>query len=418
MEEPIRGVESKGITPAAHCNSTRLARHVSGGGTSAGACLRIWCLCFAVLGWLALSGCSQYAPPEFELNTDGRPPDAVSPAQREAIQETLINLFGTPDEPKVPRGVDLDIEKLRRAAGPVGRDFDRVERGLYRKHCVSCHGISGDGAGPIAGVLNPYPRDFRWGIFKYTSTVLGAKPIEADLERTLRRGLPGTAMPSFMALPEEDIGALVEYVKYLSIRGETERYLLETVVDENEPLPLDTRLVMDQGVLAAADSWELPERDPDTFVIEPERPRYSEEELAAAIERGRELYLEKRSQCVTCHGAEGRGDGSETELYDVWNEPKVGITPEQTRELARYFELPLQRLQPRDFHEGIFHGGGRPEDLYLRIYIGIKGTPMPGAGEAPGVPGVLEPEEIWDIVYYILSLSENRVMRASGPDEF
>ena len=29
---------------------------------------------------------------------------------------------------------------------------------LYREHCAHCHGISGDGVGPTAVFLNPYPR--------------------------------------------------------------------------------------------------------------------------------------------------------------------------------------------------------------------------------------------------------------------
>ncbi len=79
-----------------------------------------------------------------------------------------------------------------------------------------------------------YPRDFRDGLFKYTSTSGGGKPLWNDLERIVRRGIPGTSMPAFSQLPDKEIGALVDYVRYLNLRGQTELLLLQWVVDEDE----------------------------------------------------------------------------------------------------------------------------------------------------------------------------------------
>jgi hypothetical protein len=92
-------------------------------------------------------------------------------------------------------------------------------------------------------------------------------------------------------------------------------------------------------------------------------------------------------------------------LYDDWNRPKIGVTDEQTAKLAQWYELPPQELIPRNFHKGVFRGGRRPLDLYWRIAVGIKGTPMPATGASPGVPGPLSDEEIWDLVNYIRHLA-------------
>ena len=104
-------------------------------------------------------------------------------SQLTEVDELLTASFGTPDDPIVPavEGAELlDLHKLKMAAGPVGSDEDGSPRGLYREHCAHCHGITGDGNGPTAAFLNPYPRDYRPGKFKFKSTPIGLK---ADARR-------------------------------------------------------------------------------------------------------------------------------------------------------------------------------------------------------------------------------------------
>ena len=93
---------------------------------------------------------------------------------------------------------------------------------VYMKRCVQCHGVSGDGNGPVAASLYPRPRDYRRGIFKFTSTPYGSRPRRDDLIATLDRGIVGTSMPSFSLLPRKDIEAVVDYVLVLAQRGELE----------------------------------------------------------------------------------------------------------------------------------------------------------------------------------------------------
>lgn len=145
-------------------------------------------------------------------------------------------MFGTPDDPKLPKLVTEDedlssivkMDRLTRASGPA----DVEGRGLFRKHCVVCHGVTGNGRGPTAAVQVPYPRDYRMGVFKFKSTPRGVKPPREDLAKLIRDGVAGTAMKPIPGLTEEDIQSLVDYVIYLSWRGELERSALDDAMFE------------------------------------------------------------------------------------------------------------------------------------------------------------------------------------------
>ena len=217
-------------------------------------------------------------------------------------------------------------------------------------------------------------------------------------------------MPAFGELPQAEIDALAEYSKYLSLRGQTEAYLMELVVDEDEYLPLGVDAledVMDEAVLYSAGLWTEVEEGRGEYVISPppREPTETPELWAASVDRGRELYAGEIAKCVECHGPDGAGDGENTDLFDDWNKPKAGLTKKKTAQRAKLYFLPIQRLRARDFRRGNFRGGNRPEDLFLRIHAGIKGTPMPAAGPSPGAAGAYTEDEIWHVVNYVLSLA-------------
>jgi len=200
--------------------------------------------CLGVL--LLLAGCQRAQPPEFRLNMVQAVSEETptSPEYQQEIADLLGALFGTPDEPYAPPEAGLDLGQLRMAAGPSWSDEKGYSHGLYRKHCVHCHGVTGDGRGPTARFLNPYPRDYRPAVYKFKSTYNPLRPTDEDLIRVLVNGVPGTAMPSFSLLPASEVKALAEYVKYLSIRGQMETALINYVfndLDEGEEdrLPLD-----------------------------------------------------------------------------------------------------------------------------------------------------------------------------------
>ncbi len=183
--------------------------------------LKLLC-CLAVV---TVVGC-EHVEPAFRMNMVEAVSNDTGPEYQQEISNVLGAMFGTPDEPYALPETGLDLGHLRLAAGAAWSDKAGSSHGLYRRHCVHCHGITGDGRGPTARFLNPYPRDYRPAVYKFKSTYLNAKPTDEDLHRVLVNGVPGTAMPSFSLLPNSEVEALIEYVKYLSMRGQMETELI------------------------------------------------------------------------------------------------------------------------------------------------------------------------------------------------
>lgn len=397
-------------------------------------------LCLAPL---ALVGCEGGSPPPFHMNMV----EAVSYDTGDEYQQEIANvlgaMFGTPDEPFVLPETGLDQGMLKVAAGPAWSDQAGTNHGLYRRHCAHCHGVSGNGEGPTARFLNPYPRDYRPAIYKFKSTYNPSRPTDDDLYRVLVNGVPGTAMPSFSLLPNSEIEALVEYVKYLSMRGQMEMELIRYVYnelgeeeatdengepildDEDEPvmrrIPLDPQKDADQReaitemLAEIAEGWAS--ANEEIIVPNPEETPEddrSPEELAASIEKGRELFYGVRANCVKCHGPTGLGDGQQDD-QDNWNKAHKLFLEAMAKESDSALEsemeavaetfYPIRNAIPRDLRKGVYRGGRRRIDLFWRVYAGIAGTPMPGLGPASaGATGTLTEEEMWNLVDYVLHL--------------
>jgi mono/diheme cytochrome c family protein len=386
---------------------------------------RLLAICLLVV--VGLTGCDapvvQFRTNELYLLNQEFKSEPLARDKRRQLQQNLKDiltaLFGTPDEPFFPslEGVDTrrvcDPVKLRMAAGPVRSDRFGAPRGLFREHCVHCHGISGDGQGPTAVFLNPYPRDFRRGLFKFKSTPAAEPPTDEDLHRTLVQGIPGTAMPSFRLLSEEERDALVHYVRYLSIRGQVERSLMEATFQTGEldltqvslddlkaPANIDLVKAIVTDVVtrwAEADSkaTEVPP-PPDNF------------ETPESIARGRELFYGPIANCVKCHGETALGDGQTTD-YDEWTKEIMPNEPDKLRKfLATGAALPPRTIRPRNLRLNVFRGGRRPIDLYWRIRNGILASGMPAASMKPEDAAPDDPrltsDDIWHLIAYVRSL--------------
>ena len=293
-------------------------------------------------------------------------------------------------------------------------------RVLYMRHCSHCHGTSGDGAGPTAQYLNPRPRDYRHGIFKFTSTKDDSRASRTDIKRVLQYGIPGTYMPSFLLLKDKEIHALVEYVRFLTLRGEYERKLVnelagdfsqEAVASRTEGSESRDKILAELKEMLAGDIVEAATSigdgiaedwsasDTEAALIVPSVARIPDS--LESRRRGRELFLSKALNCADCHGVDGAGNGPQTTAFI-----KHPITNETYNE-AGLHDVWNNLNQPRNLHTGIYRGGRRPIDLFSRIHAGIKGSAMPSFKNTPH-------DDIWHVVNYVLSIPFEAEPGATG----
>lgn len=217
-----------------------------------------------------------------------------------------------------------------------------VERGtpVYAQRCAQCHGDHGDGDGPAAAFVYPRPRVFTTGSYKLRTTPSGELPTDDDLFAVITRGMPGSAMPSFAMLPEQERWDLVAVVKSMCPDFADPSFTAAAV-----PVP-------------AAFAPEPPPLTP------------------ASVDRGRGVYA--NAGCPVCHGAEGRGDGTSwTTTTDDWGNR----------------DLPADLHQPDRFRRG--------DDViavFRTLTTGLNGAPMPSYADA------LTEAQRWDLAAYVISL--------------
>jgi len=285
-------------------------------------------------------------------------PGKLKDTERQDLERVLREIFGTPAKPSVSiKGADDDIKKLIK---DLQLDDATLEKGsmVYRRHCMHCHGITGDGRGPTGPWVNPTPRDYRQGLFKFMSTAVTVgdrKPRRDDIHRTLEHGIEGTSMPSFSLLREDEKEQLISYVIHLSLRGEVERYTMEPLLDgtglegSSVKEKVEDLLTNSRGLLKA---WA----ESNTKGLEPSSYPYKDADVKASIARGYKLFTDPRgsASCINCHVDFGR---QAPFRYDKWG----------------------TLVRPANLTAGVYRGGRRPIDIYWRIRGGIDPSQMPRA---------------------------------------
>jgi mono/diheme cytochrome c family protein len=404
----------------------------------------------------SLNGCSdafnagpmQYVEDDaFTKTIEGKSNLAEKTVLKDKIRKGLVRLFGeSPQRIRVPAGSglregglylasylqegtgdqtkyyrlyqDANVTVPAKVSRTESADFEQQVGGyaLYRRNCLHCHGVSGAGDGPTAPFLYPTPRDYRKGIFKFTSTPSGARPHRDDLRRTISHGLHGTSMPAFHSLmTPSEIEQVIDYVMFLGMRGETELALIEeaAVSDENDPKALADDIVNDAAA-AVFNKW----KSAQSLVFNPPTPRTPPEHDSKL--RGRDLFLGRTAEkleCSGCHGPLAEGNGPSFVSQDVFNEVVFAGNPSerQDRLKAILARLPKDQadkledlwkkksddwgnpLRPANLNRPVYKGGRRPLDIYYRIFKGINGAQMPAHGS-------ITDKQVWDLVNFVLAL--------------
>lgn len=234
-------------------------------------------------------------------------------------------------------------DKPSKAKPPATPEAIAKGKVIYLKRCSFCHGFLGDGNGPAADYMDPRPRDFTLGTFKFRTTQSGELPTDEDLFRTVSRGLSGTGMQAFdndiikNGLTEEERWQVIHYIKTF------------------------------------AQEFSNPDLDPYKKVVKlpAKMPSYSKE----TIEKGKEVF--KKAKCWECHGLLGRGNGVKEQRKDDWG-----------------FPIRIRNVT----HPWKIKAGAEVEDIYMRFSTGISGTPMPSFVDS------LTEEERWYLANFIKSL--------------
>ena len=200
-------------------------------------------------------------------------------------------------------------------------DFLVLGKTVYVRRCVGCHGVKGDGAGPSARFMDPRPRDFTKGIFKFRSTPgKDSLPTDVDLYSTITHGLWGTSMPSWQEISDHERRAVVQYIKTFSERW------------ANEAIPPPITIPVESTI------------------------------TSTGLERGKTLFV---ANCMLCHGNAGQGDGPMAPVIkDIWGLPLKPANFTLAAGLSGGVKLG---------HDG--------EHLFKTVTTGVGGTPMPVFGE-------------------------------------
>ncbi len=113
----------------------------------------------------------------------------------------------------------IALTALALAFGAASAQADTGKELFIKTNCNSCHGMEGKGDGPIAAALDPKPRNYTVGDFKFDANKDGTPGGDEDLALVIKNGAQPYGGSAMMmpnpTLSEADVKLLVTYIRSL-----------------------------------------------------------------------------------------------------------------------------------------------------------------------------------------------------------
>jgi mono/diheme cytochrome c family protein len=104
-------------------------------------------------------------------------------------------------------------------AGSALADAAAGKEMFVKTNCNSCHGLTGMGDGPVAAALDPKPRNYTVGDFKFDANKDGKPGGDEDLALVIKNGAAPYGGSAMMmpnpTLSDADIALLIQYIRSL-----------------------------------------------------------------------------------------------------------------------------------------------------------------------------------------------------------